>query len=121
MEEAFAKVEEMAGHIKDYVNIRMDKAKLDVAEKTSGVLANLIAGSVVLLVFLLFFLFVNFSIAYALSDWIGKTWAGFLVVAGFYLLTGIIVWLARQRILRIPIMNKIAESLFKNEVEDEND
>lgn len=121
MEEAFAKVEEIATHIKDYINVRIDKVKLDVAEKTSSVLANLIAGLMVLLVFLLFFLFVNFSIAYALAEWIGKTWAGFLVVAGFYLLIGVIVWLARQRILRIPIMNKIAESLFKNEAEDEND
>lgn len=121
MEETFAKVEEMAGHIKDYVNIRMDKVKLDVAEKTSGILANLIAGAMVLLVFLLFFLFVNFSIAYALSEWIGKTWAGFLIVAGFYLVIGTVIWLARQRILQIPIMNRIAESLFKNEAEDEND
>ncbi len=121
MEDTFSKVEELAGHINEYVNIRVDTAKLEIAEKTSSVLANLLAGLIMGVVFLLFFLFVNFSIAYALAGWIGKTWAGFLVVAGFYLLIGTIVWVARQRILRIPIMNGISRLLFKKENEDEED
>jgi xanthosine utilization system XapX-like protein len=121
MEETFAKVEELASHINEYVNIRVDTAKLEVAEKTSSVLANLIAGLIVGVVFLLFFLFVNFSIAYALAGWLGKTWAGFLIVAGFYLLMGLTVWVTRQRILQIPIMKGITNLLFNKENEDEED
>jgi hypothetical protein len=115
MEEAFAKIEELAAHVKDYVNVRIDLVKLNAAEKTSSVMANLIAGTVVAVVFFLFFLFVNFSIAYALGEWVGKTWAGFLIVAAFYLVAAIIVWMARGRLIRMPIMNSMIELLFKND------
>ena len=121
MEEVFSKVESLAENVRDYVNTRIDTVKLTAAEKSSKLLSNLIAGAIVAVVFLLFFLFVNFSIAYALAEWVGKTWAGFLIVAGFYLLAAIIVWAGREKIIRVPIMNSILNLLFKNDEEDEED
>lgn len=119
MEEAFVKIEELTEHIKDYVNVRIDSIKLGTAEKTSKVMANLIAGSVVGVVFLLFFLFLNFSLAYALAEWTGKTWLGFLIVAGIYLVLAIVVWIGRGKIIRIPIMNSMVKLLFKNGEDDD--
>jgi hypothetical protein len=34
MEEAFAKVEDLVGHVKEYVNNRVESAKLNMAEKS---------------------------------------------------------------------------------------
>jgi protein-S-isoprenylcysteine O-methyltransferase Ste14 len=118
MEEAFAKIEELAAHVKEYVNVRIDSVKLNAAEKTSSVMANLIAGAVVAVTFFLFFLFVNFSVAYALAEWIGKTWAGFLIVSVFYLLLAIIVWAAREKLIRMPIINSMVALLFKTDVDE---
>ena len=47
MEKAFAKVEELADTIKEYVNTRIDAVKLNAAEKSSAVISNIIAGLVV--------------------------------------------------------------------------
>jgi|SRR6185369_16535201 len=118
MESTFAKVEELADHVKNYVKTKIASAKLSVAEKTSRLISNLIAGLVVAGVFLLFILFGSIAGALALSAWIGKMYAGFLIVAGIYLLIGIIVWNARERLLRIPIMNSMISQLFKD---DENE
>jgi hypothetical protein len=121
MEKVFAKAEEFTDHIKDYINTRIDLIKLQVAEKTSKIIAGFIAGIAVAIVFLMFFLFVNISIAYLLGEWIGKIWAGFLIVSGLYLFLGIFIWTTRNKLIRIPIMNKMIETLFKNESEDEED
>src|SRR5690242_12329906 len=113
MIEAFAKTEELAGHIKEYVNLKMESAELKAAEKSSLLISNVMAGMLVAVIFLLALIFGSIAGAYALSAWIGKPYAGFLIVAGIYILAGLAVWLGKEKSLRIPIMNNIIHQLFK--------
>jgi len=120
MEKTFARVEELADTIKEYVNTRIESVKLSAAEKTSGVIANVLAGIVVALVFLFFVIFASVALSLGLGEWIGKTWAGFLIVAGLYLLIGIIVWAARGKMIRLPLMNAMIRQLSGNDEEEED-
>ncbi len=118
MESAFAKVEELAGTIKDYADTRMELVKLNIAEKSSAVIANLIGGFIVVVVFLFFIIFASTALAVGLGEWFGNTWLGFLIVGFLYLLTGTAVWAARGKIIRLPIMNALIKQLFTNDDED---
>lgn len=118
MESTFARAEELAGNIREYVNSRIESVKLTAAEKSSGIIANLIAGLVLAVFFLLFILFGSIALAFGLGEWIGKTWAGFLIVACLYLLVALVAWFARGRIIRIPLMNALIKQLFKNDDEE---
>lgn len=102
-------------HIRDYVNARIDAIKLSIAEKVSAVLANILAGLVVAFVFLLFVILLSIGLSLIIGIWVGHTWAGFLIVAALYLLIGILVWTARGKLIRLPIMNAIIQQLFKND------
>jgi hypothetical protein len=115
MDTTFEKVEELADHVKDYVKTKIDSVKLNAAARTSTLFSNFIAGLVVAVVFLFFIVFGSIAAALALSAWIGKLYAGFLIVAGIYLLIGIITWSSRETILRIPIMNSMIRQLFKDD------
>lgn len=119
MEKAFEKIEELADNIKQYVNNRVDAVKLTAAEKSSAIIANLIAGLIVATVFMFFIVFASIALSLLLGNWIGSTWAGFLIVAGLYLLIGIIVWTAREKIIRLPIMNALIKQLFGEEDEED--
>lgn len=121
LQEEFKKVEEMAGHFKAYIDTRIAQVKLGVAEKVSKVLAVIIAAMFVVFVFFFFMVFGSMAAAYAIGAWLGQTWLGFLVVALIYLLLGIITWAAKERLLRIPIMNAIIRQLFSNDATDEED
>ena len=121
MEQTFAKVEELADHVRDYVNTRIDSVKLGLAAKSSKLLSDFFARLIVAFIFLIFLLFASIAAAYALSAWIGKMYAGFLIISGIYLLLGIIVWKGHQKFIRVPIMNGLIGQLFKNEEEDEED
>ncbi len=121
MEQTFAKVEELAGHVIDYVNTKVASVKLGAAAKSSKVLSNFFARIIVACIFLLFLVFASIAAAFALSAWIGKMYAGFLIISGIYFLLGIIVWKGREKFLRIPIMNGMIRQLFKNDEEDEQD
>lgn len=118
MEKAFTKTEELAGTIKEYITTRIESAKLHTAEKSAVIIANIIAGLIVSLVFLLFIILASISLALVLGSWIGKLWAGFLIMAGFYLLAAIIVWMTRVTLIRLPVLNALIKQLF---IEDEED
>ena len=76
LQEEFRKAEEMAGHVKDYVNTRIAQVKLSVAEKVSKLMAVLIAGMFVMVLFFLFVLLGSIAAAYAIGIWLGKMWLG---------------------------------------------
>lgn len=125
MSETLKKVEELTDHVKDYITTKVEITKLRLAEKTSLTIGNIIAALVVAVLFLFVILFGSIAGAWALSDWIGKNYAGFLIVAGFYLLVAIIVWFTRGKLIRFPVMNAIIKMLHKKDDDeqekDEND
>lgn len=121
MNETFEKVEGLTEHVKEYLQTKVELAKLRLAEKTSLTVGNLIAAVVVAVLFLFVMLFGSIAGAWALSDWIGKKYAGFLIVAGCYLLLAIIVWFARNTLIRFPVMNAIVGMLHKKDDDDQND
>ncbi len=120
MEKAFAKAEELAGTIKAYMHTRMESVKLHTAEKSAAVIANLIAGAIVNLVFILAIVLASIAAALLLGNWMGYTWAGFLIMAGFYLVAGIIVWRLRTKLIGLPVMNAIIQQLFKKDNDEED-
>jgi uncharacterized membrane protein YdbT with pleckstrin-like domain len=120
MEKVFNNAEDFATSVRDYADARIDEVKLSVAEKTSAVIANLAARIIVVMVFVFFIFFAGIALALLLSEWLGKWWIGFLIVAGFFLLAAIVAWIAREKLFRLPLMNAIIAQLFKKD-EDEED
>lgn len=118
MDNFFSKVEDLASDVKEYVNLKIESAKLDAAEKSSLIIANaaarLIAG-----IFILFFLVLaSIALSLLVADWLGSRWLGFLCVAGFYLLIAVLVWSMRLRLIRLPVMNSIIQQLFTKDDAD---
>ena len=118
--EEFVKFESLIDHTRDYLSTRVDEAKLTLAERSSAVIARIIAVSIVSLVFIISLIFVSVAAAWWLGNEWSRVWLGFLAIGGIYFIAGLIVWSARERLIRIPIMNSIIHQLFKTE-EDEDD
>ncbi len=118
MEKVFNKAEELIITVKKYVNSKIESAKINSAEKISVVIAGVLGSMVSGIIFLLFFVFGSVALSIVLGQWIGESWAGFLIMAGFYLVLGIIVWKARVKLIQLPVMNSLIKQLFKHENED---
>lgn len=118
MEKLFTKIEELAGSVKEYVNTRIESVKLNAAEKSSAIIANAIARVVGVVVFFFFMAFASIALSIGLGEWIGKAWAGFLIVACLYLLIGVVVWAGKERLIRLPVMNALIRQLFNDDEED---
>lgn len=107
-------------HAEDYLKTRQEYSKLLAVEKGSKALSAGITTLILFCIFLCFFIFISLAIAYLISEYTGKISTGFGIVGAFYLLAGIILYIGRERLLKIPIMNIIISNIFQ-EKEDEED
>ncbi|MFZ9388483.1 MAG: phage holin family protein [Chitinophagaceae bacterium] len=121
MSEEFKNVESLVDQLRSYVNTRVAQTKLSVAEKASRLAAAMIAFVLAALVFFLFLVLLSMAVAIALGQWLGNMWLGYLIVAGLVLLLTGIIWLAKDRLIRIPLMNALLKSMFDKEEDDDDE
>ena len=116
----FKKVEDLVDHVKEYVHVRVDEARLGLAERASGAIASLIAVAILAGILGIAFVFVfiagAFLISYLLNDFI----LGFTLVAAFLALVGLCIWWGRQRLIRIPIMHIILDEMLKSKEQNKD-
>ena len=118
MEQDLNNAETFVDQVKEYVNTRLAQLKLSMAEKTSKVIAIMIAVVMLALVLFLFLVLVCVAGAIAMGQWLESFWLGFLVMAGIVLLAGFILWISKDWLIRRPIMNAMIDTMFDK---DEND
>jgi uncharacterized membrane protein YbhN (UPF0104 family) len=121
MSEEFEKAESLFSELKEYVNTRVAQAKLSIAEKLSIIITYAIMILMVALVFFLFLVLLCVAGALAIGQWLENIWLGFIIMAALSLLLGLLMWMAKDRILRKPIMNLLIKTLFENDDENEKD
>lgn len=115
MEKTFSKAEEMADNLKEYFQNRLDQVKLGAAEKGSGMLSNTLSAIILIITGLFAGIFAGMAVGFALAEWTGITWLGFLLVAVFYMLVGVLTWSVWRKKIRERIMNKIIRELFEHD------
>ena len=119
LQEEFKKVEELALHIKAYIQTEIELIKLLFAEKLSKILSNFLAIMVLIWLLLIGILFASLSLAFFIGERFGKMSTGFIIVSLIYLLLAVLIWYLRERIIRIPILNGILSQLFDSEKKSE--
>jgi len=118
MENIFVQLQHLAEEAKEYVNVKIDLIKLNLAEKTSSIVADTAATLISAIIFLFFLFFASTGLALFLSSVIGKSYAGFLIVAGIYLIAGLVIWYSRAKLIQVPLMNAIIRQLFADNREN---
>ena len=118
MPQDFNDTDSLFDEAKEYLNTRLAQLKLSFAEKTSRIAALMIAVVMSALVFFLFLVLISVAGAIAIGKWLENYWLGFLLVAAFILLAGLILWLVKDRLLRIPVMNGLIRIMFDKDEKD---
>jgi hypothetical protein len=75
----------------DYGITSFELIKLKALDKSTDIVSSLIPYSVFILLIASFLLFLNLGIAFWLGELLGKLYYGFFLVAGFYILAGLIM------------------------------
>jgi hypothetical protein len=106
-------VEDLFGKMEAFGRTTFELSKLKALETTTEVVTTLIAKVSVVLVLSLFVLVFNIGLALALGEALGKMYYGLFIIAGFYLLVGIVLHFFLHRWLKRPITHLIITQALK--------
>ena len=97
----------------EYAETKASLLKLKVADKTSDTVSDAAASIVVLLFAALFMVILSIGLAMFIGEWLGKTYYGFFVIAGFYGIAGIVFHINRKNFIKTPVSNFIIGKFLK--------
>lgn len=98
--------------IKEYGLTNVELLKFKAVDKTAAVVASAIARLVTFLFLLMFLLSLNVAVALWIGFLLGKTYYGFLIMAGFYCVGGIIMHLFLRDWLKKRIRNSLINKML---------
>jgi fatty acid desaturase len=88
-------------------------AKLKAIDKTSDVVSSFVPHWIVLVILTFFMVFLSIGLSMFISEIVGKTWSGFIIVAGFYALVAFILHFFMHKRIKKHIRNYVIRQLLK--------
>lgn len=113
MEEEKSHVEVLLETGGDYARKKIELYKLKAIDKSADVVSTIAADITIVSILILFVLVINIGLALWLGEVLGKTYYGFFLIAGFYLLSGIVFYAFREKLIRHPVRNSIIKHALK--------
>lgn len=110
----------MKGHVKDYINNRLEYFKLVVIEYIARLMPVIVFVVIMGILIILFWIFVNIAVAMAIGNSINSQVGGFLIVSGINLVLAAIFTLAYKKIIFKPVSSFTVKVLIKSLEADEN-
>ncbi len=109
---------EFKEHLSSLIGLKIELLKLNAYERIANIVAILSRSLILMLVAFFAVLFIFFCLAFYLGELLNSIALGFLLVAGIYILTFIIVYY-NKRGVKTAIMN-IVIAAIQNKEDDDN-
>jgi len=105
-------IESLVSQAGEYLNTRLELLKLKTVDKTSEIISSVVSKLALVLFFVLFTLILSMAAAFWIGDMLGKTYYGFFIVAGIYLVAGIVLYAFRKKWIKAPIANVLIRKIL---------
>lgn len=112
---------DLMGSIRRYIEIHISLLKLEVMEKTAKIVSLTIAAVFLLTLLMLFLLFLSVAAAMWLGSLLGNPALGYLSVAGFYLIAGVIIYALRRKLFVRAVIRHMSEIFFEDQEKDKDE
>ncbi len=106
-------------NVKDYVNLRIDLAKLILTEKIVRLASFFLIAVIFYILAMFLFLFLSLSFVYWFGNDIGPAWLGALIIAAVYILIGVLIWVKRHQFFINPLVMHLTKILMEDKDENE--
>ena len=112
MENESTNVEELFQKLRDYADTRLDLFKLKSINKVSGFMSSVIYILILVILLSIVLLCITIGVALLIGASIGNVYYGFFIVGGIYIIIGLILYSLREKLIKIPLINKLIKELI---------
>lgn len=113
MEERRKQIDLVVENVEQYAKTSFELAKLTVVDKVADSASSAIAWLAVGVALILFFITLNFGIAFLIGELLGKLYLGFIIVGSFYGLIALILFLVKDKLIKRPLNNSLINQMLK--------
>jgi uncharacterized membrane protein YqjE len=114
------KIDDILGNVTSYIETRIELLKLELMEYSATLIAYLALGTGVVLTAFMGFIMLNFAIAFGISEFVGKIWAGPLILGVLWTLCAYFLFKTISSKKNISLIRtKILESILQQSKEYE--
>lgn len=106
-------IQELFESAGEYGKTTMELLKLKAIDKSANVISSLAAKAVLILIVAMFLLTGSIALALWLGELLGKTYYGFLVIAGFFGSIAILLLVFRNQWIKKPVSNSIVRKILQ--------
>lgn len=96
-----------------YGKTSIDLYRLKAIDKSADVLSSVTSHLVISILAIFFFLILNIGLGLLIGEYVGKTYYGFFILAGFYALLGVTLYAFRNQLIKTPVSNSIITQALK--------
>jgi len=113
MEQNTNLIDELIEKTVEYGKSSLELAKLKAIDKTSDTISSVFAHSVVVVILVAFMLFLSLGVAFWLGKIMGEIHFGFFLVALFYCITAILIYLLMFKWIKKQVGNTLIKQMLK--------
>lgn len=113
MEDKATVLESLADKAGTYAKTNIDLFKLKATDKISDATSSVALKIIYLFCTLLILIMVNFGLALWIGEEIGESYAGFFIVALFYIILTLLIYVFRKKVVTNPIKNAVIERILE--------
>jgi hypothetical protein len=113
-----AQIKRIFDQIKIYFDLKVGYLKLTVAEYLIRFFSSLILWMVIFMFLFFVLVFGSFAFAYWFGETTGRWSVGFLIIAGFYVLLAIFIYIFRKGIILRPFTQLILSQMDLDQSKD---
>ena len=111
MENKPPNVEELFQKIRDYADVRLDLLKLKSINKISGFMSAIVTMIIVVILLSAVLLCITIGLGLLIGEYVGNAY-GFFIVAGIYLIIGLVLYSMRGKLIKTKVSNKLIKELI---------
>ena len=112
MESNHNNVEELFEKLKDYADVRIDLFKLKSINKVSGFTSSVMTSLILLILLCGVLICITIGLGLWIGALIGKTYAGFFILGGIYIIIGLVLYAKREKLIKTRVSNKLIKELM---------
>lgn len=110
-------IETIFEKVEDYSKTTIELVTLKAIDKTADIVSSLAITIILFIVFASVALLVSIGLAIWLGTLTGALYNGFFIMAGVYMLIGLVVYIFRKDWIKTSVSNSLIDSMLKSNKE----
>lgn len=105
-------LEDLFQKMKEYAEVQVNLLRLKGARKLASSLSSIVSSVILVVISGAILFCFTIGISLLVGDWLGKTYYGFFIVGGIYVIAGIIIYRMRNKLIKRKVTDKLIRELL---------